>query len=118
MDAESVDDESMDAEDVVWELFKRESEEKWALFHRISYFLQTAPKLATDAYRAGWRDIEFYPEGYTSFDTCGCCVIENAPGWYGQNPRACPHSRWQFICGPNGEKKSGASPSGYTCLDE
>ena len=105
-----------------WELLKRESAEKWELFHRISRFLQTAPKAVIDAYRAGWSEITLYPDGYTSMDSCGCCFSGHAPGWYGRNPKErYPWGigkyayRWEWICGLNGESKPGESPSGHSC---
>lgn len=97
--------------DAKWELLKRESDEKWELFHRIAHFLQTAPKPVIDAYRAGWSDVTLYPDGYTSIDACGCCFTEHAPGWYGRNPKekylgfGIRAYRWELICGLNGESR-------------
>lgn len=87
-------------------------DDKFKLFHEISRFLRTAPQLAVKAWRDGWTEIILSPDGFESWDSCGCCTTGHAPGWYGTNSKG--EGRW--ICGPNGESVKGKAPEGICCL--
>lgn len=74
--------------------------EKFRLIQEISHMLQTAPLPVRRAWRAGWAEIQFYPDGYDSVDPCCCCFTSHPPGWYGY----CIEGSWTFICDPHGGK--------------
>ncbi len=87
-------------------------DDKFKLFHEISRFLRTAPQPAVIAWREGWSKITLHPDGFDSWDSCGCCTTGYSPGWYGENPEGA--RRW--ICGPKGESVKGKAPEGICCL--
>lgn len=74
--------------------------EKFRLIQEISHMLQTAPPPVRRAWHAGWTDIEFFPDGYTSVFSCGCCFTDHPPGWYGYSTK----NSLTFICDPHGGK--------------
>lgn len=103
---------------------EREPEEKFRLFHKISSMLRDAPPPVRRAWQEGWTEIEFYPNGYHTMDSCGCCFTGHPAGWYGM----CPESvrvgnvrftgifRWRFICDPDGGQKR-ETPKDYSLCD-
>lgn len=86
--------------------------EKFRLIQAISAMLHDAPSPVRRAWQEGWTGIAFYPNGYTSMDSCGCCFTDYPPGWYGYSTETRPDiskyfreeflQKWEFICDPKG----------------
>ncbi len=87
--------------------------EKFRLIRAISHMLQTVPPPVRRAWHAGWTDIKFFPDGYSSGDSCGCCGTVYPAGWYGYATETAPlmsickepFRKWKFICDPKGGKE-------------
>lgn len=97
--------------------------EKFRLIREISSMLRDAPSAVRRAWQDGWTDIGFYPKGYTSMDSCGCCGTDHPTGWYGYSTEIIPlmplcedHPRkFRFICDASGGKEY--APSSWTLME-
>jgi len=88
--------------------------DKFKRFYELQKFLDSAPNAVWQAWEYGWSEIKHFPKGYDSMDSCGCCITEHAPGWYGKSP----NGRRRIICGLNGEKlESSVCGGNGICLD-
>lgn len=94
--------------------------EKFRLIQAVSAMLHAAPPPVRRAWRNGWNNIKFYPKGYSSMDSCGCCGTDYPAGWYGHSTETIPlmsickepFRKWRFICDPGGGQEY--NPSSWT----
>lgn len=75
-------------------------QEKFARIREVSAMLLSAPLPVRQAWRE-CADVQLFPKGYDTFDSCGRCFTCYPPGWYG----ASSDGKWRFICPPKGERK-------------
>ena len=85
--------------------------EKFSGIERVAALLRAAPPAVRSAWilNKGFTRIAFYPNGYTTMDSCGCCFDHHPPGWYLGKVRIssffgirCEDVFWTPICGPDG----------------
>ncbi len=78
---------------------------------RITALLRAAPPAVRSAWilNKGFTRIAFYPNGYTTMDSCRCCFDHHPPGWYLGKVRIssffgirCEDVFWTPICGLDG----------------
>lgn len=86
-------------------------DEKFKLIHEIQRTLREAPPKARMAWKGGWNDVSFYPNGDCTINSCGCCGTDYPPGWYGYDQNGV----WKFICDPKGG--DAYKTYSWTCLD-
>jgi len=89
---------------------QKKSRHKFALFHRLQKFRESMPAIACHAEDDGWKEIAHRPDGYRKMDSCGCCVTEYSPGWYGISPQGA----WKLICDLQGNILESAGIGGYS----
>lgn len=51
-------------------------------FFRPEDDLGSAPEAVREAFASGAEGVSYFPEGWTSYDSCGCCSTKHKPGWY------------------------------------
>lgn len=83
--------------------------------------LSHAPEAVKQVRLTGCVGISYFPDGFTSIDTCGCCSTDHKPGWYeriihhkGQKPE---HGSLKFICGLDIEPTTNSKCGGGSILD-